>query len=244
MCTVSFVPNSNGFLIGMNRDEQRSRVMGNPPSIRRCGDLAALYPSEPGGGTWVGVNSAGICAALINWYSRSQEQGKAPVSRGTIIPHLMGCLNLEQIDRSLMTLPLDHMNPFRLFIIGRESGVVREYRSEGTDFEQLEHPWLTGHWFSSGIHETSVAATRGAVCSKANSEPDAGTLRWLKRLHSSHDPEEGESSICMHRHDAVTVSMTLLQFQNQTVSMSYHKGSPCQIAGEASHNSRLMIGPI
>ena len=74
--------------------------------------------------------------------------------------------------------------------------------------------------------------TRGSVCLKASAEPDAGTLPWVKRLHSSHDPEPGAYSVCMHRDDAVTVSMTLVEVSGDTATMRYHDGSPCQ-----SHSS-------
>jgi len=241
MCTLSFVATGQGFLLAMNRDEQRTRAHALPPTIQRCGDLSALYPSEQGGGTWLGINEAGLCVALINWYSRPQYPGTPAFSRGTIIPRLLALATREEMDRSLLSLPLNRLNPFRLFVIGKESEGIAEYRTDNSGIERVDHPWVPNHWFSSGHDEASATAFRGSVCRKAATERDAGSLPWLKRLHATHDPEAGSVSICMHREDAVTVSMTLLEVSNSEAVMSYHDGEPCQSSAGVPHLNRLSI---
>ena len=241
MCTLSFVPKADGFLLGMNRDEQRSRAIASPPAAQRCGDLDALYPSEPSGGTWIGVNEAGLCAALINWYSRPQYGDTPAFSRGSIIPRLLAFGSLDDMERSLLSLALAQLNPFRLFMIGCDGKDIREYRSDGTGAQRVDHPWERAHWFSSGHDEASATKTRSSVCLKAATETDTGTLEWLGRLHASHDPEAGADSICMHRDDAVTVSLTLLEITSDAGTMHYDSGSPCQSRAGEAHVSRLKI---
>jgi hypothetical protein len=239
MCTVSIIPTADGFLLGMNRDEQRTRTSALPPAEHRCGELSALYPSEPGGGTWIGINEAGLCLALINWYSLPQYRGTPAFSRGAIIPQLLACSSRDAMERSLRSLPLERLNHFRLFVIGGKSEGILEYRSQESGMELVDHPWTTGHWFSSGQDEASTSMTRGSVCHKASAEPDAGTLPWLERLHSSHDPEPGAYSVCMHRDDAVTVSLTVLEVSGDTALMRYHAGPPCESVSTLPHQSHL-----
>jgi len=239
MCTLSFVSKAEGFLLGMNRDEQRTRARGLPPAVRRCGELAALYPSEPGGGTWIGINEAGLCAALINWYARPQLTSAPAFSRGEIIPRLLSCDSLEEAERSLLSLPLARLNPFRLILLGSRDDIIREYRSDGTGAERVEHPWSSRHWFSSGHNEASASRIRGDVCRHAAKASDAGTLSWLERLHASHDPEAGADSVCVHRDDAATVSFTILEVSGVSASMSYHGSSPCESISGNPHRSHL-----
>ena len=241
MCTLSFVPKASGFLLGMNRDEQRTRARGLPPGVRRCGELDVLYPSEPGGGTWVGINEAGVCAALINWYARPQCTSEPAFSRGEIIPRLLSCDTLEKAERSLLRLPLAKLNPFRLILIKSRDNIILEYRSGGTGAERVDHPWSFGHWFSSGHDEASASRIRGDVCRDAAEASDAGTTSWLERLHASHDPEAGADSVCVHRDDAVTVSFTILEVSGVSASMSYHDRSPCESIGGTPHRSLLMF---
>jgi len=66
MCTMSFIPKSTGYLIGMNRDERVSREQAVSPQIIAFGKLEAIHPREPGGGTWIGANELGITFALLN----------------------------------------------------------------------------------------------------------------------------------------------------------------------------------
>jgi Transport and Golgi organisation 2 len=243
MCTLSFVATDHGFLLAMNRDEQRTRAHALPPTIQRCGDLSALYPSEPSGGTWVGINEAGLCIALINWYSRPQYQGTPAFGRGAIIPRLLASPTQQKIDCSVRALPFDQLNPFRLFVIGKEADGIHEYRSDSSGLERVVHPWLANHWFSSGHDEASVSTTRGSVCRNAKTETDAGTLAWIERLHASHKPLEGAHSICMHRDDAMTVSLTILEVSDNSVSMHYHDGPPCGSIRVKSHQSHLELLP-
>lgn len=228
MCTLSFAPADGGFLLAMNRDEQRTRPRAAAPSIHTLGEQKALFPSEPSGGTWIGINESGLCLALINWYSRPQLPGAGAFSRGNIIPELLSRGTWEKAEHALLALPLPRLQPFRLFMMTRELGVIREFRSEGAGLEIEDHPWTIAHWFSSGHDEDSATRSRGGVCLAAVEESDAGTLPWLARLHSAHGPEKGADSICMHRNDAVTVSMTLLRVASGTAIMTYHEGSPCE----------------
>ena len=241
MCTLSFVPKADGYLLAMNRDEQRTRIKALPPTLHGDRGLPALYPSEPGGGTWIGINGKGISIALINWYSRPQLQGIPAFSRGSIIPGLLSLHTPDEMDRSLFSLPLARLNPFRLFIMGRESDHVREYRSERSGVIREDHAWKSSHWFSSGHDEVSANEKRGKVCRKASEDTDSRTLAWLKRLHASHDPEAGADSICMHRDDAVTVSMTLLEVSKNIASMHYHDGAPCDARGTLAHTTRMTL---
>src|SRR5438093_950418 len=52
MCTVSFVPTARGFRLAMNRDEKRARVAALPPAVVRLNGHRAIFPREPGVGTW------------------------------------------------------------------------------------------------------------------------------------------------------------------------------------------------
>lgn len=241
MCTLSFVPKQDGFLIAMNRDEQRSRAVALPPALHRQGDLLALHPSEPNGGTWIGINESGLCLALINWYSRPQYTGKPAFSRGEIIPRILACASWKEAEPILRTFPWERVNPFRLFAISEEHLGLREYRSDGTALECIDHPWALGHWFSSGHDEASANEVRGAVCRKAAGKPDPGTLPWLVELHSSHDPEKGADSVCMHREDAVTVSLTTVDVWQNSAAMTYHDGPPCSSKENRVHSVNLSI---
>lgn len=231
MCTLSFLPVEDGFHLLMNRDEHRSRPAAFPPRLHPCGNLRAIYPSEQGGGTWIGTNGSGLTAALINWYSRPRLAGQAAFSRGLIIPTLLSSESSAGASLLLRNLPLHRLDPFRLFLFEAATRTVTSISSDGKHTKEVELAWKPGHWFSSGYDEAEAIRVRGLTCESLKKTADAGSLPWLRRLHRSHDPTEGPFSICMHREDACTVSMAELSVTNSRAELTYHSGSPCQESG-------------
>src|SRR4030095_5515312 len=106
MCTVSFLPTAAGFRLAMNRDEKRTRVAALPPDVFAHGRRRAVYPREPNDGTWVAVNDAGLCLALINWHRIKRESEGKIESRGFIIPQLIGASDGRAVGRALRKLAL------------------------------------------------------------------------------------------------------------------------------------------
>lgn len=227
MCTLSFLPEKGGFHLLMNRDERHSRPEALPPRLHPCGGMSAVYPSERGGGTWIGLNESGLCAALINWYSRPTLIERPAFSRGLLIPTVLGATSSEEAVLFLRSLPLDRLAPFRLFLFHAAEAKATMLASDGSSLDQCNLPWERSHWFSSGHDEAGATVIRGQTSVLAAGEADAGTLPWLRRLHRSHGPEQGPFSFCMHREDARTVSLTEVSVGKEAGGLTYYPGSPC-----------------
>jgi hypothetical protein len=226
MCTLSFLAGTDGFSLAMNRDEQRTRVDALPPAAHQCGTLSAWYPSEPGGGTWIGINSRGFALALVNSYAHPHKL--SAWSRGHLIPKLLATDSVVSLEEDLAVAGPDRFNPFRLVAVDPGLRAVREFHWNGRSLSRAVFPWQIAHWFSSAFDEARVIRARSETAQLAASEPDAGSLVWARRLHSTHEPERGACSICMHRPDARTVSYTEITWHAGKVQISYHAGAPCE----------------
>src|ERR1700754_5152352 len=158
MCTVSFLPGARGFFLAMNRDERKTRPRALPPRRRKTGAHVSLYPSEKSGGTWIGVNDAGLVLALINWYAKPQKD--AGQSRGIVIPALLAAGDLSEMSAALKKLPLVDLNPFRLIAISARERRLREWRWDGARLTSKRFSWQRRHWFSSGYDEALVNRNR------------------------------------------------------------------------------------
>jgi len=239
------MPVSKGFHLAMNRDEQRTRAKALPPAVHRCGTHRALYPSEPSGGTWIGINEAGIALALINWYSKPQLKAAPAFSRGAIIPRILTADLSGSAEGLIRELPMERLNPFRLIVICQKEQTVREFQSDSGTLSEIPHSWETNHWFSSGFEEPQVEIIRARTCAEmirdsATDSPQAPKI--LRNLHRSHAPEKGPYSICMHREDACTVSFTEIIVNNSKAAMSYHEGTPCAESVEYDMTLSLING--
>ncbi len=227
MCTATFIARRNGYVLGMNRDEQRTRVLAHPAALHRLGNRQALLPSEPSGGTWMGVNDRGTAFALLNWYAVPNQVADNVVSRGGLVRRALQSDTTAEVATALTGWELPRVNPFRLVGIFPESKAVFEWQWDQQHLQQLEHPWQTVVWISSGFDEPAAQRIRGHTFREALQQSSAGTQEWLRRLHRSHVPACGPNSICMHRADAVSVGYTELTVSPAKASLRYTPGSPC-----------------
>ena len=225
MCSVSLLPRDDGFVLAMNRDESLSRVSALPPEVLGRDGLSILCPRELSGGTWIGVNSAGMAFSLINWYSQPDCAFGAPVSRGQVVHALLSARSRAAAASLLRELPLQRMNPFRLMVVSSSERSLTEWRSGGGDLELLDLPWKRHHWFSSALDEGKANRIRRRVCARMHD--DFFDLPSLRRLHRSHAPKAGPFSLCMHRNDACTVSYTEINVRGPMATTYYIAGPPC-----------------
>ena len=227
MCTVTFLPCEPGYLLGMNRDEQLSRVAAFPPKVHDLGTVKALFPYEPEGGTWIGVNEVGASFALVNWYAVTRQLEGAVVSRGRIPVATLALSEPSQVETALTGLPLARIRPFRLWGVFPRLRSVREWRWNLRELSCHHHRWRPLVLISSGFDEAGAHRSRSRQFRAALKRPSAGRVAWMRRLHCSHEPIPGPYSWCMHRSDAATVSYTEVRVSRTEVMLSYTPGPPC-----------------
>ena len=228
MCTVTFWPGRGGYRLAMNRDEQRARPAGLPPARFTAGARRVLHPREPGGGTWIAANDAGVGFALVNWYAAPARAPRPALSRGAVVLAVRGAVTPAETAARLAELDLGRVNPFRLVGVFADGAVLREWRWDRGRLEEVPHPAGSRQWISSGVDEPEAQRRRGAVFAERARVRGAGGRAWLRALHASHEPGRGPFSTCMHRADAVTVSCTEITVTPAAVRMAHAAGPPCR----------------
>ena len=232
MCTLSWAPLPGGYALAMNRDERRTRARGVPPHRSLIRDIPVLMPTDPdGGGTWVSVNGRGMSMALLNRYGESpQDPGAAFTSRGLLIRDMAWLAEPEEVERELGLRSLERYRPFTLAGLER-GGVPHLFDWDGLRLTRsaVGDPGLVRA--SSGSNQAEAERVRGGLFRAAMDEPGGLTPAVLERLHRSHLPERGPLSICMHREEAMTVSLSLITVIGNGISIFYVDGPPGETAG-------------
>ncbi len=245
MCTLTFVPAEDGYLVGMNRDELHTRPEALPPKVLERNGIEMVYPREPSGGTWIACDDHGNLLALLNWHgNESHNLGEQRKTRGLLIRELIGEPGWSTTDSHFHHMNLDGLFPFRLIGVFRSEKVVNEWRWDGTAKQLLSFPWARKHWFSSSLSDSLAEKERGRACEAVAGEPMAGSNGWLRRLHSSHVPRPGPFSVCVHRQDAATVSYTEVRCSGSLISIGYLDGNPCLKDGFDALASLALKDPV
>jgi hypothetical protein len=243
MCTVSFVPKSQGFYLAMNRDEKLDRSTALAPTIIGLESRRAMFPSEPTGGTWISANDAGVCLALINWHRVERQPKNDVVSRGEVVRVLASKSDADEIADGIRMLPLRKLRPFRLIVIVPSQKLVTEWRWNLEWLTMRDHKWQLQHWFSSGFDEGRAETERQRVCDATRAHQSTKNLNWLRQLHRSHTRRPGPFSICMHRQDASTVSYTEVAVSEKRATMRY-KAGPCCSNGAIMAKTISLAHPL
>ncbi len=228
MCTISWFHHNSGYDVFFNRDEQVLRPKALPPAVRVFGNVRAIVPTDPqGGGTWIAVNQFGCTFALLNYYQGRMPKGKL-LSRGKIIPTLLGASSIDQVAELLRQSNLNKYAPFSLLFFSPATGIGTDIPLFRWTGKALEESNAASPLISSAINYESVLQQRLSLYeSMLRSRAEPLSPADFYRLHRSHEPEKSAYSICMHRDDARTVSLSHVSVDRK-IAFHYFDGSPCE----------------
>lgn len=226
MCTSLIYRNSERTLLGLgfNRDESVKRKPADPPFLYEENGIKILAPADGDqGGTWIGINSKGEIYALLNLYEAQLKLIKYPISRGLLVRRFLeNRYNTSEMNEK----SLEKYYPFRLVRAGREKTEVFSWNGEYLENWEDSSEWLVlGSSFMLGAEAEKIRKKNFEENYKGK-HPDF--FSTASAFLTSHLPEKGPKSPCMHRRDAHTVSQTLILKSEKETIMKYKSMQPCE----------------
>jgi hypothetical protein len=223
MCTVSIVLHAGGVRLVCNRDERRTRARALAPRVHDLGGRRALFPVDPdGGGTWVGVNSEGLIAAVLNRTDAGSDAARRArgtptfASRGAIVPHVLAAATLEEaMDR---VASLHHVAFARYRLLVTRHRTLWIVTGGGTDNVRAERqPLLTSFVLaSSSLGDRLVEVPRRRLFEHFVVIRRGAPLEAQAAFHAHRWRARPEISVVMSRADARTVSRTQIDIGAHT----------------------------
>jgi hypothetical protein len=214
----------------MNRDELFSRGEALPPRRHAWEGGAFLAPVDAdAGGTWIAVNDYGLTVCLLNYYPPGVGRLEGAFSsRGELVMELATCRTAREVSVRLREVEVSVYRPFTLFAMGGAAGdesVPRRFRWEGSGLLETDDAPLPP-LSSSSYDSRAVIAARTTTYSVVVGDRPSPEL--LAVYHRSHLPELGPYSVCAHREDGGSRSLTHVCVTGSTVRMTYQPGPPCE----------------
>ena len=234
MCTAIVLHRvfpSHPVVVAGNRDEWLARPALAPHVWTVQGENSPVRifagKDRKEGGTWFGVNQYGLVVGVTNRYTGTRDEDRA--SRGQLV---LNCLAQNSVQSVLAILTQEEAaryNPFNLFCLSDEEGVVvthDDQRFQRLPLEEGIHV-LTNRppddtqdpkreWLRSRLHDLP-------------SDPD-GIVEPLSQVLAVHGEGDLPPPVCVHLPGYGTVSsfMLLLASRKEQSRYLYADGSPCR----------------
>lgn len=228
MCTVSWLRRDDGYTLLCNRDERHTRLPAAGPRLGSVRGVSYVAPIDGDhGGSWIGANEYGLTLCLLNRYGESSVGGKGFVSRGLLLKDLLDSRSVEHVRERVRQLELEWFQPFTLLALSlNEPELLFEWTGSELRIQDAPKVPLT----SSAVKVPDVLSMRRDLFATTVSSHKNPDLQLLREFHRSHLPERGPASVCMHRDDAGTVSLSIVTVNRDAVEFSYQPGPPCEAA--------------
>lgn len=221
MCTVTYLPATDGFILTHNRDEAPTR---SPKALTRQAmeEDTLLFPRDTkAGGTWIATSASGKTACLLNGaFEKHHHQPPYRRSRGLV---LLDFMTSVQPDLFLAQIDLDGIEPFTLLYFSTQQ--VVEFRWDGHQKYLQSLPADQPHfWCSATLYPAPMRTRREQVfrdwlAQQAATPPQPEQILTLHRQGSIGDPE---NNYVMDRAGRVkTVSITQVVCQYAQASLRY-----------------------
>jgi uncharacterized protein with NRDE domain len=228
MCTVSWLLQAGGYELLCNRDERHTRKPASGPRISKRNEISYIAPVDGDhGGSWIGVNEFGLTLCLLNRYGApAREPSQRYTSRGLLLTELLDSRENLQISERVEDFELDRFRPFSMLVLsGDEPAILIEWTGQDCRVERNVDAQMP--LTSSSLRNPTPIETRRNRFEEIAREREKLDVELLHQFHLSHVPERGPYSVCMHRDDAATVSLSTVTVTRDSIEFIYQPGSPC-----------------
>jgi hypothetical protein len=168
MCTVTYLPTPEGFVLTHNRDEAPSRSPKHIDCATNGADRLIFPRDTRAGGTWIAAARSGKLACVLNGaFLKHRHEPPYRRSRGLL---LLDFFHYSDPENFFREYPLDGIEPFTFLLFG--SGGTAEWRWDGTERHLSRFPDdEPAFWCSATLYPPEMQVQREAVFTN-----------WLQRL--------------------------------------------------------------
>ena len=233
MCTVSWLRQVEGYVLLCNRDERRTRKPASGPKIGEVRGVSFVAPVDGDhGGSWIGTNQFGLTLCLLNRYGNwKPDPNRDYTSRGLLLIDLLDCRCSQHLSERLDHLELYRFQPFTMVVLSvDEPATLIDWT--GLEWTIQLDAEARMPLTSSSLKDPNVSTLRHELFAEMVSQRGSIDQELLHKFHRSHRPKRGPRSVCMHRDDAVSVSLSIVSVGPAAVEFLYHPQSPCLKATE------------
>jgi len=237
MCTIftlrAAVPGWD-LVMAANRDEMLARSWSPPSAIGELGTSVRIWAPTDGyaGGTWIGVNSAGLIVAITNRFLEDYDPARR--SRGILCREVLACSDLDAASELVSAaVAQDRYNGFNLVLASVSDVAFLSYGQAKLDTfaaQDAVHVVTSTHDRDPAL----LTGLRQRMADCAKESPDlAGFVDGARLILADRTPYDDGYSVCKHRESYGTRSAAIIGLRREhPPQMYFAHGRPCENAFE------------
>lgn len=225
MCTVTYIPSSDGFYLTSSRDESMNRPTITPQEYE-VNDQILFHPKdEKAGGTWISVSNKGRAACLLNGaFKKHKKENHYKKSRGLI---LLDSFNSENISVFVNEVDLDKVEPFTLLLLDFPFGSLETFCELKWDGREKHirniNPDLPQLWSSPTLYSFCARRARRQLFNNWLTTFCESKDKMIFSFHQKRHGLKDSDDILMDRGgDLKTLSISQVHIEMNQVYFNYH----------------------
>ncbi len=158
MCTVSYIPNNQGYILTNNRDEHIARAVTQLAQNSNK-NVSVHFPLDPvGKGSWIAAASDGRVACLLNGaFVKHHRYPPYAMSRGRL---LLNYFKHTSSTAFIQKSNFNNIEPFTLILLSNQNKIT-QIRWDGRQrFINFLHPGQAHFWSSCTLYDHDLSAQK------------------------------------------------------------------------------------
>ncbi len=221
MCTVTYLPQQDGFFLTSNRDEKNTRKKAILPKTYNSNNKKYIFPKDAdAGGTWIILKENKDALCLLNGaFENFEDKGNYTTSRGKIV---LDIADTENMLATFNNINLNNTAPFTLIMIQGQSLIECRWDGTTNHIKKLEKNQAY-IWSSATLYDKNMQEKRENWFRKFLVEKNTFTQNDIISFHKNTGEEDIENDLVMNRDNQLfTVSVTSISVTNENAFMYYN----------------------
>ncbi len=220
MCTLTFIPFSNGAVLTHNRDEHELRKHAVLPEIVHKNGKKFIFPKDgQAGGTWIGLSETKSLCLLNGAFEAHQSNPPYQKSRGLV---LLDALELDNLEIFCEKYSLEYIEPFTMIEFNHQTNELFEFRWTGNS-RHLALPDLKPQiWSSATLYTPEQQKIREQLFHQFIEKTVDMDESKIKAFHTNTSTGDVETSLVMKRPNGVK-TLSISQISTVENLQFYHE---------------------
>jgi uncharacterized protein with NRDE domain len=219
MCTVTYIPQKEGFILTSNRDENAARSPQNLTRIEQNG-VSLVFPRDTtAGGTWIAISETNRMVCVLNGaFVKHKHRPPYRRSRGLLV---LDFFNYPDAENFFEEVDFDGIEPFTMVIF--DDGDLYEFRWD----EQKKHIQKLDTsekyiWSSCTLYNPEWQEKRANWFDEWKETQSDFSREAILDFHKNGGEKDAWNGFIMNRMDLVqTVSITSIVQNSEGFDMQY-----------------------